>query len=1105
MPLDHPAARGAAGERLSRPRPPWWLAVATAAALVFATASLGRAQPDRRVADGGVAAAGQPTAQPSAASSSAPDAGAPDGSSDASAEDADAGQRVDVLELVELAANVQALLEERLDPTIDAETLFDVDIRSDRAVAVEAERLRRVLRELDPEPADAGADAAADGSATDAGTADAAAGAGGAAAAERQVEPYPLADPELLAARLALDRQRLAFYAIRPAGRNALLDTHEERQIAAGELDAESRLSDAERKAKQAAADKERALSVARKAQTEAERRVAEERARLLGIKEQHASLDAKLIADKRTMDGFAESLLGWLRAADQVLEAKEAARPQAGHIDRIYDQLLENLLATRKSLAEAIASVERLDESFELVGSDPLLALPVEIDRTSLSKLRDQLLEAERELLSRREELRWKRMRQQHKAVRSLDERRRHLLPLLTEEKRGEIFAFGPEGFEQARGEVGQVRLVLRYHTLETRRWLRALGSGHGAGGAALVALVTAIKWLVPFALFVWWRRRADRALQGWRDLARDRTRRTHRPGQRSMAEWAIGFLQRIRKPLEWLLLFAAILALLPRGAGDLLEVGLAWTVVLWTLGGLLVVHAIDALFAGRRVNPRPAVDVGKLRLRTLILIGRVAVALGLLLSLTDELVGHGTIYDWVSTTAYWAVAPIGLVLVHWWRPVIFHHVDRQRQEHAFLEWTNKLRDGWGSFFAAAGGGAYLLATGTFRNLRLYLGNIEWVRRGLALWFRREVDREADWNEPTDEPLDDETYEALGPDGEPPEFVADDTQGTVAELVEQIHRTGGAVVAVVGARGSGKTTLLGRIAAAEPQAVRIQCTAGGISHFQAELRKVLELPSTADEHRVCERLEDRGSGADALLVDDAQLLIRPVVDGLSQVDRLIALARAASVRTTWVFAFDRVIWQFFSRAREVRPLFDQVVELGPWSEANIERLVESRCRALDLTPDFSRLARKLADFSDPVAREQALERARTGYYRTLWDYSRGTPAVALYFFRESLGLSPAGKPLVRLFRTPSTRELAELPDSSLFVLRAVVQLDRASVDTIVEATMLEPSQVADSLRYAAARGWLVERSGRYSVPWGWYAAVTRFLERRHLLTRPHR
>ena len=75
------------------------------------------------------------------------------------------------------------------------------------------------------------------------------------------------------------------------------------------------------------------------------------------------------------------------------------------------------------------------------------------------------------------------------------------------------------------------------------------------------------------------------------------------------------------------------------------------------------------------------------------------------------------------------------------------------------------------------------------------------------------------------------------------------------------------------------------------------------------------------------------------------------------------------------------------------------------------------------------------------------------------------------------------------------------LPDSTVFVLRAIVQLDWADLDDIVKVTALPGDRVADALRFGSRRGYFDIIEGRYRINWDWFRAVSRFLERRHLLS----
>ncbi len=59
----------------------------------------------------------------------------------------------------------------------------------------------------------------------------------------------------------------------------------------------------------------------------------------------------------------------------------------------------------------------------------------------------------------------------------------------------------------------------------------------------------------------------------------------------------------------------------------------------------------------------------------------------------------------------------------------------------------------------------------------------------------------------------------------------------------------------------------------------------------------------------------------------------------------------------------------------------------------------------------------------------------------------------------------------MRLFDAPDAAQLERLPDETLFVLRAVVQLGEPSAIEIENATMLPERQIVDALRFALIAG----------------------------------
>jgi hypothetical protein len=1018
---------------------------------------------------------------------------------------ADAGSpRPDVAEAHELARRLRALVDDELEVAIDPAALFDVDLDDERAIAVEAERLRRIVAWAEGEGAvDAGVvDAGAvDAGIVDAGIVDAGAVDAG-AGADRPPADYGALDGELLEARLAVDRARLSFYELPEMRRDELFARHAKRQKAGG---TERQLSEAEQQRQSAAEERDKALRDAAEARSEAERAVAEERARLLGIKERQAALAGALIERRQLRKELLQRLVDVRLKADKVLDAPIITRPPAAEIDALYDEVALRIDEARERVLAAVAALSE-EPDLPRVGEERLGELAVEVDRKEVDRLRAELFQEERELLERYDEQRWDRALELKQVLEELDGRRLQLMPLLTGDKRSRLTGFGPEGLGQAKDEIAHVAVIFRYHLRFTRRVVGQIREEGADTDSAIVATVTALKWVLPVGLFLWWRRRAERVLARGMELAEEaRIKAQGRASPKSLVERVIGILRRVRSALEWLLLVWAVVALLPHSAEGLLEVQLLSTALFWLFGGRLVVLFIDALFSesvrGRRTRRLTA----HLRLRSFRLIGRVIVVFGMILALTQDLVGKGTIYSWVFSTCWLSAVPIAVVIVRWWREVIFDRIGGLRRKGRLLAWVESTQGGLGSIVAAVVGGGYLLGHGVVRFLRTYVTGFDVTKRLLAYWFRRHVEKQAERKKgdgQDEELLECEAFDALSPERRPKSFVPSVADAQIKEVISIIHERGGAVYALVGERGSGKTTLLQRIARRTPDTALVSCAARGMDDFREKLVETLGVDAGSDFDAMRDLLNKR-RGDNALLVDDAHHLLRPVVDGLEGIDALLALARASSLSCTWVFSFDSVLWQLFRRAREVRPLFDDIIELRPWSEEGIVRLLEKRSSEAAVIPEFGNLVTELPDDADDFEREEALERARAGYYRLIWDYSQGNPAVALHFWRMSLRRDAQGRHLVRLFEPPRTGDLERLPDSTVFVLRAVVQFGRPTLGDIVDATMLGAEEVESALRYAVHRDYLETEDERYHVRWTWFRTITRFLVRRHLLTGP--
>lgn len=983
------------------------------------------------------------------------------------------------------AERLEALLDGTLDPDVDPSTLLQIDLLGER------EFLRREKRRL------------------------------GVIGTEES-PPEEVADPvtsaqtaelesALAAAEKRLDQARLKYLALSPAERAARLATHaasdvegepsepaepepvvpEEFVDVEAEQDA-AEISDAVEEAAEAAREKEEALEVARQARSEALRFVAEERARLLGIKERQALFAAALPRWKQESRELHEATLELHRRVDE-LEAGAADEEQRRVVDGMYVEVRSVLGEMRVALADALnrlsepgATIPRPDASTE-EGE-----LPPDVDRASLVELRRELL-AEAARLQREEtDVGWEVAEILRDDVVSLNRDRLVLLSRATAELRSEVTGLSPGGFEQAKAEAGQIALEIRYHAMSLPRDVAAAVEVVSRRPVDFVVL--ALEVLALVAVFRFWRRRADDLLRRWSTPSWSAGQSPWvRRGKR-----LLGYLRRIRSPLEWLLLLGA-LPLIITNTASVPELRLLWLVIVASVGGWAVVVIVDALAAQQSTYGASRRENAALRLRSLRLIGITVTAVALILVVTADMVGRGAIYHWVFQGCWVLVAPIGIWLVSRWQPTIFERVGAVPRSNALTTWVSANQGGLLGFLSGTVGGLYLLYRGVTEWVLRQLSSLDATRKVLAYLFRREVAKRAEASSflPRGKPIEGKVFDQLGPEsaGTTAALLDSPARALVDEAVELTVADACTLSAVVGERGAGKTTFLKRVIERSNDATcLVSCPPEG---FEA-LLEVLAVQFGAESYEPeSVTAAIRKAGAALICIDDAQRMIAPAVGGLEQLDSFTRFALEVGGDVSWIVGIQRASWQFVGRARGDRVFFDQVLELPRWSEEQIAALIDGRSTAAGIEPSFDELV-----VSNEAADEPAEgKRTELGYYRILWDHSGGNPAVALQAWRESLfSRADETKPVVRLFVEPSASEIERLSPTVVFVLRAVVQLELASASEVAACTQLPEPDVADALRYSITHGYTERIGDRHRLAWSWYRTITTVLKRQHLL-----
>jgi len=999
---------------------------------------------------------------------------APDGGVRSAPPEATSADDRTVEQMREQTQQIQALMNGRLDASVDPRALFTLDLGDPKS----GPELELLLRELQRGIA-----------------------RGGRRAPKRPASRADRGVDALDSARRDLIEAQAAFLSLPSFEREAILSEHEARRLKAAEEQAASERAktqtlaalqtQADEAAKEAAAQRERAQIEAALAQSETDRLMADQRARLLSVKEAQARFAAELATRQTELTAAMESALAWSRRVRELREELPQGPESAKRADGLYDLLVKDLTQARQSLGLALDAVRSAPSEVPVPPAADTDQIPTAIDDEAIRQLRTELTKAASELEASETQLRWDRARTLSDAIVIMNTSRLRLLDMLSEARRDSFRGFGSEGVAQVKREIDQILLEIRFDLLalptEAARRYQQLRSAPGPAFTALFQLLLLV-WV-----FRWWRRRADTTLEEIRRNWLQKRPQTLVTRGVSTLAW---YVRRIRKPLEWLIFLAVLTKVIAR-AGQVTETKYLHIVVMWSLTGTFVIELIDATASRQGFSSE---SLARLRFRSLRLVGVSVVVVGLALSLTEAAVGRGAIYAWVTDTFWLLAIPIVLLLVFWWKGEIYDRA-KARESSALLQWVARRDQKPLMYPAAAVGGAYLLVESITGFFLRRVDELAPLRRLFTYLLRRGVQKSSSATqiEYGTEPIPPELRDSLAPRPPArPELVTSYMSDRVHAMRALVRSDKYAIVAVVGERGLGKTTFLERVSSdLEPDDLcAVRCQPGGFSVLLAEFARALELPETATEDEIVASLRKRAPSV--ICVDDAQRLIRPLIGGLEDIDRLIGFTRLVSPQTCWFIAIGKPAWHYLNRARGDRAAFDQTVELEPWDENQLAKLIEQRTSAAGIVPNFEGLVVPRQMQTSAVSDE---ERTKRDFYRILLDYSDGNAEVALHWWQGSLYRRPPDTAVhVRLFSGPSAANLDDLPSTFYFVLRTVVQLELAIERDVVTCTDLSTAEVADALRAARVRGYVRERDGLFEIDIAWYRAITNVLRRKHLL-----
>jgi hypothetical protein len=420
-------------------------------------------------------------------------------------------------------------------------------------------------------------------------------------------------------------------------------------------------------------------------------------------------------------------------------------------------------------------------------------------------------------------------------------------------------------------------------------------------------------------------------------------------------------------------------------------------------------------------------------------------------------ELLGHSVITWLVEQAFMWGLAIVVYLVLTTWKDDIarlFSKLAADRMPRA-VEFVQNNKDRFYGVFIIAAASIYVVAREIAMLTKRYASDTEWSKRVGNFLFRKRIElqqRERDGEEerihadeselPADylrffevEPVSDEPYAIHRSD------VIDDIVGDIRAWTT---RKGQGSTALPGEAGIGKTTILIQLVEElEHEIEELLVTAATVTdkfdssvtvlEFIGQLFGLQETPETRAE--LVDILNAQASRI--VILDDCHHLYMREIGGFAALDTFLEVVNLTDDRHYWVLSFNRFAWSYINRVRQREHFFGHIDVLEPWSDRDIQDLIQRRNAEAGMQVSFTDLV---------VAHEEGesdfyeIIKTANGYFRLLHEFSNGNPAVALIYWERSVKMEPDGTLAVTLFRRPPSSALSQLSDDHLFALTAIAQ-----------------------------------------------------------------
>jgi hypothetical protein len=330
--------------------------------------------------------------------------------------------------------------------------------------------------------------------------------------------------------------------------------------------------------------------------------------------------------------------------------------------------------------------------------------------------------------------------------------------------------------------------------------------------------------------------------------------------------------------------------------------------------------------------------------------------------------------------------------------------------------------------------------------------------------------------------------------------------EGIVQTALDQVERWRAAKqdssLVVIGEKGIGKTTFLSLV---ERRIESLPVTRYSLSRklrkeeaLAAELGPVFGIDNATNVGMIASQLK---SGDERIvLLDEAHNVFLRTVDGYDAYEALVRLVNHTSDKVFWVLVFNAFSWAFINESRKRIHYFRRLLRLPSWGQDEIQDLIVKRNKKSGFEIVFDEM---LLDENRSLSGQFEVVEGADGFFRLLWETSRGNPRVATHLWLKSLTPLGENKLNVGLFGESSSEELVKMDRELLFTLAAVCQHENLSVAELKEVLNVSLDFAGFAVRYLTEYNLLEPKhtdQRRMTLAPHYYPQILKILRQNHLI-----